>query len=195
MIVTASTPPPPSSGFQHFTLVPPLLLESQACNLLIWRSRWGSRIKLSVPGAAQLAVFTQKVNSVPRRSVIWQTISSHAPLAGNYWDCSLAPAPCQQAFEGLKWSLFAQTCKNPAESLASLTRAPVLLNMHVLLKDLSSCSPTGTPQLLCFSHVLFLGRQVDHWWKLLISNGFPHRVWLSSDWNFKRINLHQQLKV
>ena len=67
------------------------------CNHLVLQSHRGSLFQTvcAVRGATG-CVFTKSEPSAPDASRYKRQCPRHAPLAGNYCDCSLTSAPCQQ---------------------------------------------------------------------------------------------------
>lgn len=89
---------------------------------------------VSCPGC----VFTKNEPSAPDALRYERQCPLHAPLAGNYWDCSPAPAPCQQretqyTFEGVEWRL-----KVNKKNLLSFVCVQIMT--HFTMQDSTQCT-------------------------------------------------------
>lgn len=87
-----------ASGFYPlFLLSYSIYLLLYTCNHLVLRSHWGSLFQtVCAMCGATGCVFTKSEPSAPDAPRYKRQCPRHALLAGNYCDCSLTPAPCQQ---------------------------------------------------------------------------------------------------
>lgn len=188
-----------ASGFYPlFLLSYSIYLLLYTCNHLVLRSHWGPLFQtVCAMCGATGCVFTKSEPSAPDAPRYKRQCPRHALLAGNYCDCSLTPAPCQQKETQYTFESWGGRLKENKRNYGSLICAQIMTHftmqvswtvvlvllsnralLHCIMLDwetfFSSCSPAGIWAFVFFLFDISFssGAAWIHWRKWLFSKWF-----------------------